>query len=320
MPDLPKLFDSNVDTLLELEHATAAKAVRPFLAPLRRVLALLAATWPGDNADPMAKQAALTRLNVELLLMPLGEAETIILGGALDALQHGVEAGMGMAAASGVDLTTPFKQQLPGEVVTQAQGLQRSVRAQVTQARAMLREAQTLEQAMQAVSLASPQARVEATARAVTNKASNLGLNAVSEAHPDLVSVWRAERDACVHCLAYQGHRRLRGGYPAGLTFGKKPLRTERVPEPPLHPNCRCTQWIIDKGAAPDVMAGLAREAQRSILRGWSVESESASIRVDAARRLLAKHPAMPKSVQAYARKAVAKGAFARGSQFPGTR
>jgi hypothetical protein len=318
MSDLPDLFDSNVDTLLEIEHATANKAVKPFLAPFRQVMAMLAALWPGDNADPMAKQAAIARLNVDLMLMPLGEAELIILGGALTALEHGIEAGQGMAAASGVDVPTPFKRQLPEAVASQAQGLQRSVRAQLTQAKAMLREASTLEQAMQAVTVASPQRRVEATARAVTNKASNLGLNAVADSSPDLVQVWRAERDACVNCLAYQGHRRVWGGYPGGLTFGKKPLTTERVSEPPLHPNCRCTQWVVEKEAASGIQAGLLREAQRSILRGWAVESESTSVRVDAARRLLAKQPAMPKSVQAYARKAVRDGAFARGSQFPG--
>lgn len=320
MADLPKLFDSNVDTLLELEHTIANKAVKPFMSPFRKVLARLIATWPGDNADQLAKQAALTRLNLELMLMPLGEAENIILTGSLDALVNGIEAGLGMASASGVDLTTPFKRTLPAGVAAQAQGLQRSLRSQVSQARTMLRDAQTLEQAMHAVILASPQARVEATARAVTNKASNLGLNAVAESHPDLVQVWRAEPDACVHCLAYQGHQRGWGGYPAGLTFGKKPLSTEPVSEPPLHPNCRCTQWIVHRESAHDIMTGLTREAKRSILRGWSVESESESIRVDAARRLLAKHPDLPKSVQVYARNAVAKGAFARGRDFPGAR
>lgn len=320
MDDLPKLFDSNVDTLLEIEHATANKAVKPFLAPLKRVLALLVAFWPGDKASSEAKQKALVRINLETLLNPMAEAEFIILKGAVNALEHGIEAGKGMASAVGVDTTQAFKHSLPDDLLHQARQLTGLARAQTMQAKAMLLTAETLDQAMQAATLASPRARVEATARAITNSASNRGINAVAESSPDLVEVWRAERDACVHCLAYQGQRRVRGGYPAGLTFGKKPLTTERVAEPPLHPNCRCTQWILHKDTAEAVQAGLVREAQRSVLRGWAVESESTSVRVDAARRLLAKHPVMPKSVQAYARRAVARGAFARGKDFPGKR
>lgn len=317
---LPKLFDDSVDSLLELEHATANKAVKPFLAPFRKVLALLTAIWPGDDADPMAQQAALAKLNLEIMLEPLSTAESIILTGALTALEHGIKAGLSMASTSGVDVTSTFKRELPASVATPVLGLQQSVRARFQQARVLLRAARSLEQAQTAVTLAYPQPRVEAMARQATNLASNKGLNAVAEADSNLVQVWRAERDACVHCLAYQGHRRMGGGYPAGLTFGKKSIRTERVPEPPLHPNCRCTQWVIHKESAGDIQAGLKREAQRSILRGWSVESENEKIRVDAARRLLAKHPAMPKSVQAYARRAVRNGAFARGKDFPGAR
>lgn len=322
MADLPRLYESNVDTLLEIEHATANKAVKPFLKPFRRVLALLHGVWPGDDADPLEKQRALKRLNTRSLIDPLSAVEETILDGALRALEHGIEAGLGMAAASGVEVTDTFKRTLTEGVGTQVQGLATKVRGQHAQATRLLQEAQTLEQATAALVLANPQARVERTARYLTNHASNLGINAVAASDPDLVQVWRAERDACVHCLAYQGHKRVRGGYPKGLTYGKKPLTFHKgkVPEPPLHPNCRCTQWILHRDDAAAIQKGLLREAQRSILRGWSVESEAGSIRVDAARRLLAKHPAMPKSVQAYARRAVAAGAFARGRVFPGKR
>ena len=318
--DLPNLFDSNADDLLALEQATAASAAKSFSAGLKKVLALLTALWPGDDADILAKQAVVVRLNLELLLTPLSKAESIILAGAVSALSQGIEAGVSMAAVGGVRITDPFKRTLPTELVAQAQGLQRSLRAQTSRAQAMLREAQTLEQALQAVAVANPQARVEATARSVTNRASNMGLNVVADSSPDIVQVWRAERNACVNCLAYQGQRRVGGGYPTGLTFGKKPLSHAPVPMPPLHPSCRCTQWLVHEQAAPAVQAALLREAKRSILRGWSLESESTSVRVDAARRLLAKHPAMPKSVEAYARNAVSNGAFARGRDFPGAR
>lgn len=311
---------SDIEKLLALEHATANKAVMLFRNPLKTVLAMLVALWPGDKADAMAKEAAISRMNLELLLLPIAQAERIIIAGTEDAYQLGLESGIRQALAVGVDLTDAFKAQVPYGALPPVEGLQRSSRARLAQAKALLREAKTLEQAQQAVALASPQSRVEAVARTATNSASNKALNAVAEEDEQLVQVWQAERDGCVHCLAYQGQRRLRGGYPGGLTFGKKPLKTERVSEPPLHPNCRCTQLILDIDSAAAVQAGLLREAKRSVLRGWAVESESTSVRVDAARRLLAKSPAMPKSVEAYARKAVAKGAFARGRNFPGAR
>lgn len=313
----PKLFEKHVDTLLELELATGTQAVKPFLKPFRQVLMLLNAVWPGDDAPHADKQAALSRLNTEAFMEPLPEVERVILSGALEALSHGLDAGLTMAGLQGSAMAKTFKRQLPVELDTVVRATNGVMRRRVDRGTALLSQAQTLQEAQGALMLANPSTSIKAHARWLTNRASNEGITQVGEADPRSVLIWRAERDACVHCLAYQGHVRIRGKYPTGLTFGKKPLHKDTVRMPPLHPNCRCTQWIISREVSAPVIQGLLREAERSILRGWSVESESEQVRIDAARKLLAKHPKMPKSVQAYARSAVRAGEFKRGREFP---
>lgn len=316
MPELT-LFDGYVDSLLEIEHDTARKASGPLRKPFRRVLALLIATWPGDDASDDAKRSALRRLNTEALLAPMDAVEAAILSGATEALSQGIDAGAGMALVS----ATPFKRTVDAALEQAARYVRVAARQQVDRGTALLRQAQTLEQAQTALIAASPIPRVERVARHVTNKASNDGIELVAASDTALVLVWRAERDACVHCLAYQGHSPVRGKYPRNLTFGAKPLKQPgAVRQPPLHPNCRCTQWVIHKDVAEPVRVALLREAKRSILRGWSVESESDKVRVDAAKRLLAKPNGLPKSVQDYARTAVKRGEFKRGRVFPGAR
>jgi hypothetical protein len=158
----------------------------------------------------------------------------------------------------------------------------------------------------------------EATATWATNKAVNDGVAAVAD-QLDAERLWVAERDACVHCLAYSGHVARAGqGFPVGLTFGDKPL----VPWPdpmflpgcPLHPHCRCriTVWLgsVPGYTGPDLPAALRREAERSILTGWRMASESQPARLRAASRLLARGTTLPKSVQARARTAVRRGRF----------
>jgi hypothetical protein len=54
----------------------------------------------------------------------------------------------------------------------------------------------------------------------------------------------------------------------------------------------------------------LRREADRSVLRGFSLESESMKTRIDAADRLVSRGVDAPKSVIAYARRSIKVGVF----------
>lgn len=148
---------------------------------------------------------------------------------------------------------------------------------------------------------------LERTVTSLVNQAGNAGSTAVADA-AGLSTVWVAETNACVTCLAYSGIVTRPGkAFPAGLTYGKRSTVAEPVRYPPAHPNCRCT---VEPLNSPEYAAALRREADRSVLRGFSLESESMPTRVDAARRLIERGVDAPKTVVAFARRAVRAGEF----------
>lgn len=138
------------------------------------------------------------------------------------------------------------------------------------------------------------------------NKAGNEGSTAIADA-AGLSTVWVAETNACVRCLKYSGRVAKPGeSFPGGLTYGK-PVGGDPLPHPPLHPRCRC---VVEPMRSREYARSLRREADRSVLRGFSLESESMGTRVDAAERLLRTNPKAPKSVITYATRAVKRGEF----------
>lgn len=141
----------------------------------------------------------------------------------------------------------------------------------------------------------------------LVNQAGNEGVAVASDVN-ERPTVWVAETNACVHCLAYSGRVTMPGkDFPGGLTYGSRGLDTGPLRTPPLHPHCRCTLELLNDQSYADA---LRREADRSVLRGFSLESESMRVRVDAAERLLSHGVDAPKSVIAYARSAVKRGEF----------
>jgi hypothetical protein len=152
----------------------------------------------------------------------------------------------------------------------------------------------------------------EADTRWVANRALNAGTAAVAKEQGWLL-IWVAERDACLHCLAYSGRVTTPGvPFPAGLTFAAKALRSGYpLLYPPLHPNCRCRVIPWDGSAdhpAPGI--ALAREAQRSVVRGDSAFA-SEPARLAAADRLIQRGAQLlPRSVAARGSRAVARGRF----------
>jgi hypothetical protein len=120
------------------------------------------------------------------------------------------------------------------------------------------------------------------------------------------VLMWVPERDACARCQRYAGLTLLdpRDTFPGGLSFDPAQQTTDApdVSGPPLHPHCRCELQIIPRGDSGPASEALAREAQRSILKGWALESEGDASRRRAAKALV-DHAQVPKSVKAEARK-----------------
>jgi hypothetical protein len=155
---------------------------------------------------------------------------------------------------------------------------------------------------------------VDRITRTAVNAAVNQGLADVADEH-DASLLWFAERDACVVCLALAGSVvAVDDDFDDLATFGERVLSWWQAEDddgplrPPRHPNCRCRcePWRGDSG----LPEALAREAQRSILRGWRTGSEPERVRIRAAAALLERGSSLPRSVQDRARNAIRAGAF----------
>lgn len=125
--------------------------------------------------------------------------------------------------------------------------------------------------------------------------------------------VWRAERTACLACLAYSGAVTEPGDVFRPLIPGMD-IHLPLVETPPRHPRCRCTVAPYTGTEAsgrstPDVASGLAREARRSIALGRSGYASNPA-RIRAAERLLRLGADLPASVTARSAAAVRRGTF----------
>lgn len=163
--------------------------------------------------------------------------------------------------------------------------------------------------------VSSVKSRADGQVRWTAHEGMNAGVSAVAE-RLGAALLWIPERDACLACLAHAGWS-VRPGetFPAGLTYGDKPIREDGVLYPPLHPGCRCkvVVWRGEVGPPPemrarvDAAARLAAEARRSVVYGWT-EHESQAATLRAMSRLLRRGAALPASVERRARELVRQG------------
>lgn len=165
----------------------------------------------------------------------------------------------------------------------------------------------------------------EAAAAWLVNYAANQGARHVARAL-GVECVWISERNACLTCLALSGHVSIHGEFDATATFARRPPPVwppGLLHQPPRHPRCRCRieTWLGSAPgySGPDLPAALRREARRSVLSGWRLDSESETARVAAAKTLLAAGVDAPESVKARARRAVVAGSFGARQPFPTT-
>lgn len=313
-------FDKWAAKLLGIETATAEDVGFIFQPILNRLFGLSVALWPGDDASLEAQAAMLERLNVEALEEVVPEVQDRLRAGAREALTHGFRVAREEAVAAGAKppALTKRERALSAIVETRIDMVPVIVRTKVAKSKVLIRHSTTMSDVLESLAVAQQaQTSSVSIARQVTNESSNDALTTISHKTSDLVSVWRAERDACVHCLAYQGHTDTGSGYPKGLTFGDTPIKDGIVHRPPLHPNCRCTQSLVHKDVVAPLSKALKREAKRSVLRGWSRPSESEAARLKAAKRLVSQGNTLPKSVNAYAEAAIRAGEFKRGRTPP---
>lgn len=315
-------FDGWAARLLGIEERTESDVQGVFQPIINRLFGFGVALWPGDDATLAEQQEATERLNVGELEEVVPRVRRTILSGAREALNHGLDVAVEEAVVAGSDVT---REDLPASakrlspaLIARVDGVGAAIHSKVVKAQTLLRFATTQTDVLESLAVAQQGVNVaKAVARQSANEASNDALTSVSRAASDVVSVWRAERNACLHCLAYQGQIDDGKGYPSGLTFAAKPISKGRVKRPPLHPNCRCTQSLVHVDEVEALADTFKREAQRSVLRGWSLPSESEKARVEAAKRLVQRGNTLPKSVNAYAQAAIKAGEFARGRTPP---
>ena len=261
---------------------------------------------------------AVARQLREALALTPDDVAALVLSYAPPALRAELEAAIARAFRLGVDdaqaITTAPRATAPAIETRLSAGLRANVAASSKDAASALAIAQRLARAgAPADTIAAPILGNARNLSALTSdaitRAGSEGVEAVAE-ETGAALLWIAETNACVHCLALSGTIARPGtSFDGSATYGAKPLAVYggSVMTPPRHPNCRCT---LEPAVSPEFAAALRREADRSVLRGFSLESESMRVRVDAAERLLADGVDAPKSVRAFARGAVRKGEF----------
>jgi hypothetical protein len=318
-------------TLAHVLEATAAvilieEAAKTATAPLRRELQAVARTvtalWIrlfGSTAAP-ADPIGLHHI-VAGLVQGLSRTNPDMSGHVLTQIQRGVT--LGVQQAEHVTGPTDVAPDLPPAIRTAVDNIDRAAAGELTQA---VKQAQqlTVDDGYTGVTEVVARAHravttTESTTVWAANAATNHGVLEVAR-NQGAELLWVAERDACRMCLAMSGAvSHLWEFNPVDATrFGGRPITPwpagSALVSPPAHPNCRCrvTPWL---GSAPgytgaDLPAALKREAQRSILTGWRLPSESESARLAAAHLLLSRGNTLPKSVQDRARRAVAIGHF----------
>jgi len=279
--------------LAQLEaKVLAAAGIRDYLKRVETLRTLLAA----QDADTIRGL---------VLAMRAPRVQAQALAAVLDAFGAGAHDALDIVEAAGIDDIARIGR--PGNRAKAiVGGLDKAGREALATAQKLARAGADA-QAITAPLIAHANSIQGRVTRAV-NMAGNEGSTAVADA-AGLPTVWVAETNACVHCLAYSGRVAKPGkSFPGGLTYGAKSYHPDPLPHPPLHPNCRCTVEPLNDQSYADA---LRREADRSVLRGFSLESESMGVRIDAAQRLVASGVDAPKSVIALARKSIKRGKFA---------
>lgn len=188
------------------------------------------------------------------------------------------------------------------------------LKQQVKRARIILFDASSKEDALKAADVLEKGVdKVEAINEHVEVKSGNTATSNSRDSNEEVI--WDAERNACVRCLAYAGKvMDSNGSFDGKNKFGAPSVS---VGLPPLHPHCRCKVRKVRKDNVEDVSTAMEREAERSIMRGFSLPSESNSARIRATRTLLNRGSSLPASVQAYGRKSINKGEYPRGRDVP---
>lgn len=330
---------------LALEAAAVAATTGALTAALAEIVAWVHLQWavlflPGTGVQAGPAFDTFTgELAGKLRGLKLPSASTLT-DFAQQARDLGVEQGLSEADR----LTDELLAELTADI---AEETQRAADAAVEDARRKVATAAALADALAEGRLSDVEATITPAQQAANSLARAAATAVQTELNRGLAasiaalggrSMWWAERDACVACLAQHGQLADDDGlFDWTKTFGDKayPVKAyslvgvlEEIPleHPPRHPWCRCrlVAWFGDTPGPADVPTVLRREAERSVLAGFALPSESEAVRTHAADNLLrlvgdtknSRSPSgwqVPQSVKDRARKALSKGTFRAG-------
>ena len=305
--------------LYALEQLAARAVALPLRARLIRIQRRAATAWItafgslDAAADPIRQGQVIAAIRRELADVPAGRSDVLrsYANRALDLgiTQAGRETGTNTAGVdAGLDDTT----------LRAIAGLPAAVAERIADADGALNTAGPAFSDVAAALAKAHRAANDAQAATVqaVNGAANTGIAAVADAL-DAQRLLIAEPDACLTCLGLSGRvadpgQSFDAAHAAAFTAKPRIWPPGPIYSPPIHPHCRCRTavWRGSVAGAVDLPAALRREAQRSVLKGWSLPSESGPERVRAAQRLLNRGVNAPATVQAYARAAVRRGRF----------
>lgn len=315
--ELAALADRHADDVLELEQAAARDVGALFTAVLQAIMREITRRWVTAAGSIEAAPEPATLRPLRTAVAPvLRRLDVDPRGPVRDLLRAALALGVSQALEV-LGTRRPIRPPVASREIRAAiVAMPDAVDEAVDLAQQRLRHAETWPDMVGVIgALHTAQSRSEATARWAANAAVNEGVEHVADAL-GTDRVWVAERlDACLECLAYQGHVVKAGEwFPGGLTFraaGKKRFPDD-IPGPPRHPNCRCRvqPWLGEwaDGAGVSYLDVLRREAQRAVLRGDAGESTTA--RLSAADKLLQAGTRLPVTVERRARRAIAAGEF----------
>jgi len=316
--NLLALIDEQENALVAAEDGAAAQASSKLKAQLAQIIGQALAAYsqlaPDADVEPL-----LRRVREQLLALGVSVGDDL-LSGFVAAQALGVD----HANVQAVDHRPRIEpiDELPDDVRRVAQETDVKAKSKLIDAAEKLTGVRSMPELLAGLARANMAVTtIERAAKWGVNRSAASGVAATAAA-VGASRLWVPERDACLHCTAYAGQVAETGRpFAGGLTFAKKPQSTDPVPDPPLHPNCRCRitlyrpEW--SRPGQVSIPDALKREARRSVARGWSLPSESAAARLSAADRLLLNGAGLPKTVEERARRDVERGEFRRGRKLP---
>lgn len=305
--------------LYALEQAAARAITAPLRSRLIRIQRAAVIAWtrefgsPAAAADPIRLGQVVAGVQRDLAdITP--DASAPLRTWAARALDLGIRQG-GLEAGAP---TAHISATLDDQTLRTIASADARIRARIADAeKALATAGPAFDDITQAVARAHRAATdMQAAVVQAVNGAANTGLAAVADTL-GAQRLWIAEPDACLTCAGMSGRLADPGEpfdpqYAAAFTPKPRIWPPGDITTPPIHPHCRCrvTVWLGSAAGGADFPQALRREAQRAVLKGWSLPSESGPERVRAAQRLLARGVNAPKSIQAYARTAVRRGRF----------